>query len=67
MYHDTARPKDVPPSQTFGAGCSFLEDEGYSIPDLGAKEKAILTGWPEERPWRVSPLYSAETGWITVK
>jgi hypothetical protein len=47
MYH-AARPKDVPPSQTFGAGCSFLEDEGHSIPDLGAKEKAIPNGWPDE-------------------
>ena len=57
-----ARPKDVPPSQTFGAGCSFLEDEGHSIPDLRAKEKAIPNGWPDESWWRVPPIYSAATG-----
>jgi hypothetical protein len=60
-------PKDVPPSNAIGSGCAFLEDEGHSIPDLGAKEKAILNGWPHDGQWRVTPFYSAETDWITVK
>jgi hypothetical protein len=32
----------------FGAAHSFLKSEGHSIPDLGAKEKAIPNGWPDE-------------------